>query len=142
MAATPDLQSIEDTATTLRRAIERYAKHHPRSWWGAFPHGDRCYPTSILLARCLQEAGLSQVEIVTADLPRKDQGSGESHTWCEVGGVVIDITADQFGALPPVVVAAGGTSFHRSLLVKRREPPHPASSLADLYDELKTLARP
>lgn len=83
-------------ALRARAGLDAHARVTPK--WSRFPTG-YCALSSELLGRWLLEAGWKDVVLV--------QGGREGfhHVWIEVGGVIVDITCDQFGQ-PPVVVAS------------------------------------
>jgi len=84
-------------AQAARSAMEHYVSNTEDLMFGGFPMGT-CGPVSELLGRYLIEAGFADVMYICGE----KRGHG-SHAWVEVSGVVLDITGDQFGQ-PPVVV--------------------------------------
>lgn len=64
-----------------------------------FPEG-ACGDASLLLGQLLSDEGLGQWWYCTGHL------NGNSHAWLERGGVIVDLTADQFGGEACFVVAA------------------------------------
>jgi hypothetical protein len=80
-----------------------------------FPRGT-CGPVSELLGRYLVEAGFEDVMYVCGKKP-----SEGSHAWVEVGGIILDITGDQFGR-PPIVVTAA-SNWHNEWERDDARPP-------------------
>lgn len=97
---------IRQEATLVRRALEQIA--HTLEGLQSFPLG-ACGHASVLLGEWLTRKGFNGVEYVSG---RSDQIN--SHAWLECDGLIIDITADQFGTgtgMPPVFVGRG-RRFH------------------------------
>jgi hypothetical protein len=99
MADAGTIKQLLRIAQAARSALQRYVSDTQDFMFDSFPRGT-CGPVSELLGRYLMEAGFKDVMYVCGE--RQDKGS---HAWLEVGGIVLDITGDQFGQ-PPVVVAA------------------------------------
>lgn len=75
----------------------------PMPYSGVFPK-NCCEGTSCLLAFALEEGfGLADVVVVEGRHPPTD----ERHYWVETGGLVYDLTADQFDGCEVLVGAAG-----------------------------------
>jgi hypothetical protein len=94
------MKQLLTIAQAARSAIQRYVSNTNDLMFKGFPRGT-CGPASELLGRYLIEAGFEEVMYVCGE-----KGGQGSHAWVEIGGVVLDMTGDQFGQ-PPVVVAIG-----------------------------------
>lgn len=82
--------NFKEIAIEFRKAIDVAIKSGDHNFFfDAFPEG-MCGFTSDLLAVCLIENGYFPVFYANGSY------RGQSHTWLEVEGNVIDITADQF----------------------------------------------
>lgn len=100
--ATLNIDSIREFSGRFRAAIEcteltklSIGLHH-------FPRG-ACGDTSLLLGTALIEQGLGEFRYICGT--NSDGGTFESHAWLAAGGVIVDITADQFNeGMPPVFV--------------------------------------
>lgn len=88
--------------TTIAFADREAIEAVDRTGWCAFDHFPRgaCGTVSEVLARLLREHVGLDARYVAGEVHPDSDGS---HAWVEVGGVVVDITADQFG-LPAVIV--------------------------------------
>lgn len=95
---------IRQEATLIRRALEQIAP--TLECLQSFPHG-ACGNASVLLGEWLIRKGIEGVEYVSG-------GSDEikSHAWLECDGLIIDITADQFGTGMPPVFVGRNRRFH------------------------------
>jgi len=88
---------IRQEATLIRRTLEQIA--HTLDGLQSFPHG-ACGNASVLLGEWLIRKGIEDVEYVSGS-----SNVIKSHAWLECDGLIIDITADQYGAdMPPVFV--------------------------------------
>jgi hypothetical protein len=112
-----DLKSrLTQIATAVRSILDDYALSHERDvMFQSFPRGS-CGPVSELLGRYLVDAMHLDAGYVCAERP----GDG-SHAWIEVDGIIIDITADQFGQ-PPVIVAVH-SPWHDTWVREAPRPP-------------------
>lgn len=95
----PNIASLKELASSVRQILERYSLDTKDIMFELFPRGC-CGPTSELLGRCLIELGFANVKYIAAERP---DHTG-SHAWIDVDGVIVDITADQFGE-PGVIVS-------------------------------------
>lgn len=78
-----------------------------------------CVRSSLLLAKALERRGVRAVLRSGQPLDGEDNGllAGDgwvSHAWVEAAGFVIDITADQFGQAPVVVIPIGDATYRRA----------------------------
>lgn len=108
------MEALRYTASEFRRAIEQARAERAPGALPYFPVG-ACRMTSRLLAQHLAArpagASLGEARLVSGILPGSEPPA--RHYWLEVGGVVLDLTADAFGEAP--VVIGSPTPFHRSL---------------------------
>lgn len=102
--------SLEDTAATFRRGIERYVQSGPHDALKTFPAAC-CKTSALLLARYLAERGFGRADLI-ANGTREREGATETHAWLRLNGVTIDITADQFGAEHPAVIVGAPAPLH------------------------------
>jgi hypothetical protein len=88
----------------------------------SFPRGC-CGLTSDLLAVYLEQTGYGEFEYVCGERGSVPLGDWHTHAWLEGYGLIVDITADQFGAqLAPVIVAAVSPWHSAYQEQKRRRP--------------------
>jgi hypothetical protein len=105
---------METHLTDLARAFRVAIEHSDLSEdpvLRRFPKG-ACGDSSLLLAKFLREHGFDGIEYV---LTRSQHGHGPcgTHAWLEVGGFIVDVTADQFACNPgPAVVVTQGREWH------------------------------
>lgn len=93
---------LEKNLTEVVRNLRGVFDNADRSDWQLlrnFPTG-ACGVVSELLGRYLQEKLSVSGNYVCGEVYQPDM---RSHAWVDVGGIIIDITADQFGQ-PPVIV--------------------------------------
>jgi len=133
------LGMLRDLATAFRNAIEASRADRMPGALPYFPEG-ACRMTSRLLAQHLARrpdgAVFGRLQLVSGVLSGTE--SAARHHWLEVGGAVVDLTADPFGQ-PPVVVGSR-TAFHQSLAALELEDA--AAVLASLSEsEAARLAR-
>ena len=95
---------LKNAAALVRGRLEQFAAAHSNDpAWARFPRG--CgRGASELLGRYLIEHGHSNVRHVFGSI------NGLTHAWVNVSGIIVDITADQYG-LPPVIVTKR-SQFH------------------------------
>jgi hypothetical protein len=113
---------LHQLASAFRKAIEE-AKHdfpdYLKRKFASFPE-QTCGHASTLLALYLMERGFNEVQQVFNGCRGKN--CDESHAWLEVGGLIVDITADQFSdRIEPVVVTRDHT-WHSEFYGEIREP--------------------
>lgn len=101
------LESVRTAATAFRQAIES-CKRDLGIVFAQFPHGS-CGDTAELLARYLSMKKLGGFTYVWGQKGCQDDDTFHTHAWLRRGGVIIDITADQFGGQPPVIVTTDST---------------------------------
>ena len=73
-----------------------------------FPKGV-CGEVCFLLGHYLRENGFPAAEYVNG-IRRLD---GQSHAWIETGGIIVDITGDQFAEVADEVVVTRDATWHR-----------------------------
>ncbi len=108
------LAMLRHLAGAFRSAIESSRADRVPGALPYFPEG-ACRMTSRLLAQHLahrpDSAAYGRPQLVSGVLPGSETAA--RHHWLEVGGAVVDLTADPFGQLP--VVVGSRTAFHQSL---------------------------
>jgi hypothetical protein len=103
-------------ASAVRAIIEEYASAHDHDiMFQSFPRGT-CGPVSELLGRYLVEVARLDAGYVCAEW----LGDG-SHAWIEVDGIIVDITADQFGQAP--VIVTRHSPWHQTWTREAPRPP-------------------
>jgi hypothetical protein len=109
-----NLHLLRRLATDFRTAIEATRAAKLSGALPYFPEG-ACRLTSRFFAGHLtcrtDDVAFGSPRLVSGVLPRSEHGA--RHSWLEVDGVVVDLTADAFGEAS--VVVGPGTAFHRSL---------------------------
>jgi hypothetical protein len=98
------LDSLRKLAVRFRRAIESCRAKLPIGLKD-FPFGS-CLDASLLLGHYLEQSDVGKPIYVSGT---KD---GRTHMWLEMDGVIIDITADQFGDAPERVMVTRDTAWH------------------------------
>ncbi|HBE67110.1 MAG TPA: hypothetical protein DDW52_03075 [Planctomycetaceae bacterium] len=92
--------AIRDAAVSMRRAWDEIL-WRANTVYEKFPK-DCCTTASRILALFLREREFSP-QLVRGKSP-VDDDNGRGHDWVEVEGLTVDITADQFPGMPPVIV--------------------------------------
>jgi hypothetical protein len=133
------VETLRHTASDFRQAIEQARLERAPGALPYFPEG-ACRMTSRLfaqhLARRPDRASLGHARLVSGVLPGSEPPV--RHYWLEVGGAVVDLTADAFGEA--TVVIGSPTPFHHSLAERLEQDAGEAlSSLTE--DEASRLAR-
>lgn len=133
------LATLRQISAAFRKAIEAARAERAPGALPYFPDG-ACRMTSRLLAQHLAHRPdgdvFGRAQLVSGVLPSSI--SGVRHSWLQLDGTVVDLTADPFGELPVIVGAP--TPFHRSLTEILAEDA--ATTLAALSaDEKARLAR-
>ncbi len=106
----------------MRRAIEAIPSRYSTGLLERFPHYC-CKPASQLLARYLVTvARVPMIKFVSA---RRHGGpycrSGwQSHVWLEAGGLIVDITADQYREVPSGVIVESASEWHDTFQIQSR----------------------
>lgn len=139
----PDLEQIERIATAFRTAVLQLNKSTWPVCLQQFPTG-ACGDASLLLGTLLEERGQGQFEYICGI--RSESISGHpapSHAWLELGGLIVDVTADQFDEVSDSVIVSVNSGWHRSWIVESKAPanfrhydPHTVASLQSVYDQI------
>lgn len=112
------LDGVRDYSARFRASIEaaiaREGNKLPCSL-ARFPRGS-CGDAAILLGEFLFLSGFGEFEYVSGS-----DGDG-SHAWIEKGGVIIEITADQFGGEYPSVLVTRNSPLYQRFCRTRRHP--------------------
>lgn len=100
MQATPE--DVRECAKRVRKALEEMKPADLPIGLKQFPRG-ACGDACLLLGAALADRNLGEFRYVCGH--NYHEGKPESHAWLVGEGLIIDITADQFGAgMPPVFV--------------------------------------
>lgn len=113
-----DAEEIREAAKVFRAAILRCARSDLPTMKD-FPRGS-CGDASILLGQYLFDHSLGLWEYVGGER----EPDLHSHAWLELGGLIVDITADQFEDVGEPVIVTRDRSWHMQF--KYPEPRHPA----------------
>ena len=125
-------------AVVFRRAIEASDLAHDIGF-SQFPKG-ACGDAALLLARFLRAHGVDQIEYVLG-WSLEGREARRSHAWLEIGGLTVDITADQFSSRPaPPVLVTFDRKWHLYFVEQERHTaeldaydPVTRTRLLDLY---------
>jgi len=130
---------LRHLAAAFRGAIERARAERAPGALPYFPEG-ACRITSRLFARHLARrpdvAAFGRLQLVSGVVSSSEPAA--RHYWLEVGGAVVDLTADSFGEAS--VVVGSRTPFHLSLSSPVAEDA-PDSFASVSPDEAVRLAR-
>lgn len=115
---------LAEVARAAREIFEhKVSKDEPSSlMFSTFPAGT-CGPVTELLARYLNETFSTDALYANGIGTWRGQRPW-SHAWVEVEGMVLDITADQFGQEPIIVLPLDIARWHR-VTWERQEAPRP-----------------
>ncbi|MFT4571453.1 MAG: hypothetical protein ACI8TX_000062 [Hyphomicrobiaceae bacterium] len=117
-------QDIGVCALAVRRAIERAPLGRYDGLMHGFPRSC-CKVSSQLLARYLAvNARIPLVGFVSGrrhGAPYAD-GGWQAHVWVEAGGMVVDITADQYDEVRVSVIATPDSAWHDTFQTQARIP--------------------
>jgi hypothetical protein len=109
-----------------------------------FPR-ESCADTVLLLGAHLLDAGYGAFDGVGGEFASPGD-AGHSHAWLEQGGLIVDITADQFPEVSDRVIVTRDDEWHRRFHVSnrgvadfRRYGPETATQLGAVYDRILTL---
>lgn len=111
-----DTDALTRIARCARVTLERHARTGTDFTFQNFPRGT-CGPTSEILGRYLIGAGCPQDQVRYVC----GMKGGKSHAWLQVNGVIVDITADQFGE-PPVIIARN-SPWHATFRIEETHAP-------------------
>jgi hypothetical protein len=121
MVSSEVVAKLTMVANRVRNVIERM----PRA---ALPHGLRSFPAGAcgdaaqLLAAFLADCGLPDFLYVVGSRDSAGDCTWSSHAWIERGGVVVDITADQFLDAPAAVIVSADSAWHRGFVSESLGP--------------------
>lgn len=103
------MEELTKAAAVFRAAIEQTRAEKLPITLQAFPAG-ACGDATVLLGYYLKTQGFGTFDYV---LGMREDADGErySHAWLRQGGVIVDITADQFPGNAPVIVTHA-SSWH------------------------------
>ncbi len=118
-----DLVKVEDAAKRFRNAIESADRSQLSEGFRGFPTGS-CSDASRLLAKFLKHEGLGEFQVVSGVA---DFGS---HSWLELDGVLVDITADQFAGIDTHVKVGTSDSWYETFSGGRK------TEAAELDDDI------
>jgi len=99
----------------IREIIEVTPQNKRTGHMEAFPRG-ACGDCSLIIGTYLLKNGFQNVEYVVG----VDDGE-QSHAWLECDGVIVDITADQFGAGIQPIIVTKDKSWHSKFKGQKRE---------------------
>ena len=102
-------------ACRVRNVLEMYSHSSSDLTFDRFPSG-ACGATSYLLGRYLKDTYRITAKFVSGLKP-----DGTTHSWLIVNGIIIDITADQFGQSS--VIVAEDSGWHAAWETGDNEPP-------------------
>lgn len=117
-------EAILAIATDVRAFLEPVWRDWHSAWGGELPtiaSENTCGRSSLFLQRALVETGFA-AEWATGlpSLDRPDQPDGffdghiwRSHAWAECDGLIVNVTADQFGDRPVKVVAIDDERYRK-----------------------------
>ena len=114
-------EAIRHQVSEFRGAIERCDPSTLPIRLQDFPRGS-CADATLLLGTYLAEIGVGTFEYVEGD--RGEGCKPASHAWLEGGGLIIDITADQFAEVSEPVIIAETSAWHQTFKVLSRSPAH------------------
>lgn len=117
-------QDIGVCALAIRRAIERAPLGRYDGLMHGFPRSC-CKLSSQLLARYLaMNARIPLVGFVSGRRhgPPYADGGWQAHVWVEAGGMVVDITADQYDEVTVPVIASADSVWHGTFQTQARIP--------------------
>lgn len=117
-SATPDITLIRQHISAFREAVKLCPRADlPRSF-ERFPNGCGSDAT-LLVGAFLEDAGFGLFDRYsgTRNAPAgagPDSEPTVSHTWAQLGNIIVDITAEQFPDAPGELVLQAPSAFHQS----------------------------
>lgn len=123
------IEEVRSNTVRFRNAIERCRGRLKAISLKHFPLGS-CSDVSDMLGMYLREACGVECEHVSG------QEDGHSHAWLELGGITVDITADQFQGNEAVIVS-DTSDFHRRFDINSRRTPHIGGACGEHLRHLK-----
>jgi hypothetical protein len=109
------MEKIREVAMKFREAIERTDKSLLPVQLQEFPYG--ASDATLLLARYLCENGFGPFEHIVGER-NKCQDTLHYHAWIEKDGLIIDITADQYGEIPDKVIVSNDSEWHQTFFTE------------------------
>jgi hypothetical protein len=132
-------------ATRFRNALEIVGPASGAAGLRHFPK-DSCADTVLLLGAHLFDRGFGAFDGVGGEFGEPGSEVCYSHAWLECGGVIVDITADQFPDVSQPVIVTRDDRWHRLFHISnrgvadfRRYGPDTTAQLGAIYDRI--LAR-
>ena len=113
-------ERLRQLASQFRRAVGECSAGELPVGLQHFPRG-ACGDACLLLGEYLKDQGISGVEYVSGSMPVPPHRV-QTHAWLEVGGFIVDITADQFGDGQPPVVVTTDTRWYERFQDRQRLP--------------------
>ncbi|EOB3677458.1 hypothetical protein ACHELX_004376 [Vibrio vulnificus] len=95
-----------ESAEKARAILELHHKELNKYLFSSFPKA-ACGNTCELLAEWFIQSGIQDVTYVYGENTKLG-----SHAWLEIGDIVVDITADQFGTVMPKVYVGRKIQFY------------------------------
>lgn len=111
---------VRRLAQRFRRAIEEGTPLAHDIVFERFPAGS-CGDAALLLGRYLREHGARDIRYVLGG--RRSGDNWGSHAWLLVGGLIVDITADQFDEVDAPVIVAATSAWHAAWEIDRHGGP-------------------
>ena len=105
---------IRELAQAVRDALERADKRRLPLHLQDFPHGS-CGDSELLVAKLLRQHNHEPA----FDFMNGRRGDGW-HAWIQQGGLIVDISADQFDDYAEPVTVVRGSKWHEALRPERR----------------------
>lgn len=122
MPPPPALVEIKARATAFRAAVVASDRSRFPVALQSFPRGC-CGLTSDLLAVYFDQMGFGEFEYVCGERGSVPLGDWHTHAWLEGYGLIVDITADQFGARHNPVIVTAVSPWHSAYQEKKRRRP-------------------
>jgi hypothetical protein len=123
---TDELTAITRSVAEFRNALERSDLDFLPTL-ADFPKGS-CGDASLLLGQFLRDSGFGEFDYVCGEM--FDDGRMLTHAWLQRGGLIIDITADQFHDIDSPVLITDDHTWHDQFV---SEVKHVAG--LDIYDD-------
>jgi hypothetical protein len=114
------LARIKSEAVRFRRAFEKCDPNRLPDTLKQFPRG-ACGDAVLLLAEFLGEQGIGIRTFTYVCGERQGARIREFHTWLEIDGVIVDITADQFPEITETVIVTRHSAWHRTFKHRERK---------------------
>jgi hypothetical protein len=116
------VREIRSAVERFRKAIEQSDLSGDEYYLGTFPRVC-CKPASLLLGKYLADKlDCRPVEFVSAQGWDQNGKLSRSHFWLEHGGLIIDITADQYPEIEQPVIVTTDHTWHNQFTTQKRIP--------------------